>query len=219
MNKLIVIGNTEHALTMMNYIMTTDFGEIVAFAVNEKYITDNEINGIPVIAIEKLAEYYGNTEVKLVLGVGYNKMGAIKESLFNSLTDRGYDFVNYIHPTAIISKDVVLGTGNNILEGVILESGVKIGNGNLLFGGSMIAHDTEVGNFNSFSVKSVVAGCSKVSNNCFVGANATVRDHLIIDDYVLIGAGAYADKSLEKYSVLAAQKSVLLEGKKSTDFI
>lgn len=219
MNKLIVIGNTEHALTMMNYIMTTDFGEIVAFAVNEKYITDNEINGIPVIAIEKLAEYYGNTEVKLVLGVGYNKMGAIKESLFNSLTDRGYDFVNYIHPTAIISKDVVLGTGNNILEGVILESGVKIGNGNLLFGGSMIAHDTEVGNFNSFSVKSVVAGCSKVSNNCFVGANATVRDHLIIDDYVLIGAGAYADKSLEKYSVLAAQKSFLLEGKKSTDFI
>lgn len=219
MEKLVIVGNTEHAVTMFNYIHNTGFGDVVAFCVNEKYITKSVLMDKPVIAAEHILELYDKNSIKLILGVGYNKMGNVKRNLFNLFTGMGYEFVNYIHPSALIGEDVVLGSGNNILEGTILESGVEIGDGNLLFGGAMIAHDTKVGNFNSFSVKSVLAGCSTVMNHCFVGANATVRDHVILNDYVLVGAGAYADRSLEEYSVLAAQKSVLLEGKRSTDFL
>lgn len=217
--KLIIIGNTEHALTMLQYIHNVNYGDVVAFSVNEQYIREPKIKGIPVLPLEKLDQYYQPDQVNLILGIGYTKMGDVKEKLFRLLTDRGYQFVNFIHPTAIIAEDVELGTGNNILEGVILEAGVKLSDGNLLFGGTMIAHDTIVGSFNSFSVKVVVAGCSQVKNHCFVGANATVRDHVILEDYVLVGAAAYADRNLKEYSVLAAQKSVILEDKRSTDYL
>ena len=41
----------------------------------------------------------------------------------------GYSFENYIHPSAIVSRDAILGEGNNILDGVIIESGVEMGDG------------------------------------------------------------------------------------------
>lgn len=220
MNKnIVIIGNTEHADTMYQYIVNTGYGKVVAFSVNRQYIGDAELFGLPVVALEELSELYPPEQVDLIMGVGYVKAGDVKARLFTTLTEQGYTFRNYIHPSALIAENVQLGSGNNILEGVILEAGVKLQDGNLLFGGSMIAHDTEVGSFNTLSVKAVVAGCSKVMNHCFVGANATVRDHVTIKDYALVGAAAYADRDLEEYSVLAAQKSVLLSGKKSTDFL
>jgi len=62
------------------------------------------------------------------------------------------------------------------------------------FGGSLIAHETEIGDFNTFSVRAVVAGAVTINNNCFAGAASTVRDHIVLDNYVLIGAAAYASK-------------------------
>lgn len=43
-------------------------------------------------------------------------MNLIKEKEYQRYTEVGHDFINYIHPTAIIEKDVVLGIGNNILQ-------------------------------------------------------------------------------------------------------
>lgn len=219
MKKLIIIGNSEHAYTMFHYIEMTHFGEVEGFCVNEKYISDKLFCGKPVIALEKLESVYDPNEVSLIMGIGYTKMGDIKEKIYLECKEMGFSFENYIHPTAILCEDIQIGEGNNILEGVILESGVEMGDCNLIFGGAMIAHDTKVGSFNSFSVKSTVAGYSDVRNHCFIGANSTVRDHVVIADYSLIGAAAYADHDMNEYEVLVPQKSVTLEGKKSTDFL
>ena len=93
-----------------------------------------------------LYQHFGkqiDTELKkeatyLAYGVeqnGVDYLNQIKEKEFQRYKDKGYDFVNYIHPTAIIEKDVVIGEGNNIFEGVIIQSGVRIGNANLIYGG------------------------------------------------------------------------------------
>ncbi|MBO4901210.1 MAG: hypothetical protein J5518_00255 [Lachnospiraceae bacterium] len=219
MKKIVIIGNAEHALTMCNYITITGPGEVVGFAVNESIIKEKTFCNRPVVPVEHLTDYYDPEDVSLIMGVGYTSMGQVKHSLMDTCMDMGYHFENYIHPTAIISDDVIIGTANNILDGVILESGVVIGDCNLLFGGCMIAHDTTIGSYNTFSVKAVVAGCTKVGSHCFVGANATVRDHVEIHDFALIGAAAYADGDVDSYAVLAAQKSVLISGKRSVDML
>lgn len=219
MEKYIIIGNSEHAFTMNNYIMSTDYGQVIAFAVDSEYVGDGEFCGKPVISLEEIVDKYSSEEVKLIMGIGYKKMGNIKKNIFTRCKKMGYSFENYIHPSAIVSRDAILGEGNNILDGVIIESGVEMGDGNILFAGSIMGHDSKVGSFNTFSIKSIVAGCVEIGNNCMCGINSTIKDHIIINDYALIGATAYAQHDIEEYEVLVSAKSYILEGKKSTDFL
>lgn len=215
---LIIVGNGDYARMMKRYLGLYGY-HVCAYTVDFNCIGIPYQDGIPVISLEELERSYQSKDTQLVMGIGYRQMGKIRRKVFAACKALGYDFFNYIHPTAIIERNVKMGEGNNILEGVILEEGVSVGDANLLFGGSMVAHESRLGNFNTLSVKSVIAGCTTIHNNCFVGAAAVVRDHITIADYSLIGAGAYASQSSEKYQVIVPVRSTILDEKKSVDLI
>ena len=216
--KLVIVGNGTYSAMMKRYIELTGFGMVYAFAVEKNYISESKFCDIPVVSIDKLCECYPIADFQLIMGIGYLKMGSVRKKIYEKCKSLGYKFANYIHPTAIISSNVVIGEGNNILEGVIIEESVCIGNANLFFGGSLIAHETVIGSFNTFSVKSVVAGVVKIKDNCFIGAASTVRDHVILNDYALIGASAYAFKDIPTYGVVVPSPSTILDGEKSIEY-
>ncbi len=219
MKQLVIVGNGPYSQMMKKYVEQTGFGEALAYTVGAAYIQKEEMDGVPVLPLEKLRETFPCDRVSLVLGIGYRRMGEIRREVFGACRQYGYRFENYVHPTALIAKDVEMGEGNNILEGVILEAGAKIGDANLFFGGSMVAHETTVGSYNTFSVRAVAAGCAAIKDHCFLGASSVVRDHVALEDYVLLGAGAYGFKDMDPYSVVMPAKSILLTDKKSTDFL
>lgn len=216
--KYIIVGNGDYAKMMGRYLGETKDIQISGFTVESKYISE-EMDNTPVIPAEEIYESYPPSEYYLIMGIGYRNMNHIKKQEYNRYKKMGYHFENYIHPTAIIGKSVIMGEGNNIFEGVVIQEGVKMGDGNLVYGGVLIAHENSIGSFNSFSVKACIAGCSMIGNNCFFGANSTVRDHVSISDYTLVGAGAYVDVSTNPYGVVVSQKSVVLEGRSSLEFI
>ena len=216
---ILIVGNGEYARMLCRYLKLTHDIEVAGFTVPGQIASDRMIDGKPVIPAESVADLYDPEENRLIMGIGYRNMNNIKEQEYSRYKAIGYCFDNYIHPTAIIEKDVVLGEANNIFEGVIIQSGVRIGNANLIYAGAMIAHETIIGDYNSVSVKACIAGCVRIGNNCFIGANSTVRDHIDIASYTLAGAGAYVDKDSQQYSVIASQKSCVLEGKSSLEFI
>lgn len=219
MKKLAIIGNGPYAMMMREYLEMDFKGELCAYVVDELYIDKKEIQGIPVLSFEHLKEKYETSEITLIMGIGYTQMGDVRKRIFELCKSMGYHFENYIHSTAIIAPNVQIGEGNNILEGVILESGVMVGNANLFFCGAMIAHETKIGSYNTFSVRSSVAGCTNIKNNCFMGIASVVKDHVTINDYALLGAAAYGYKDIPSYSVVTPAKSVLLKDKISTDYL
>ena len=217
--KYFIVGNGDYAKMMSRYLKNTSGIEILGFTVEKNIISEKTIDGFRVISDEDLANNFNVSECRLVMGIGYRNMNKIKENEFKRYKSLGFSFDNYIHPTAIIEKNVVLGEANNIFEGVIIQEGVSIGDANLIYAGALISHESNIGNYNSLSVKSCVAGCCTIGNNCFLGANSTVRDNIRVADYTLLGAGAYLDKDTKEYDVVASQKPVLLEGKSSLEFI
>lgn len=219
MKNLVVIGNGSYARMMKRYVELTGFGEVQAFVVDAEYVQEKALDGIQVLSFAQFRERFLQEEVELIMGIGYAQMGGIRKRIFEKCKAWNYRFTNYIHPTAIIEKNVQMGEGNNILEGVIIEESVRLGNANLLFGGVLLAHETMIGDYNTFSVRSVVAGCVSIANNCFFGAASTVKDHLIFADCVLVGAGAYVYQNMDAYAVIVPERSRILEGKKSTDYI
>lgn len=215
---LVIIGNSSYAHMMKRYLESSGF-TVMAYAIEREYISEGQMGQLPVVPLDDLKGLMPVERTRLIMGIGYRQMGNIRKKVFNRCKVMGYKFANYIHPTAIIEKNVVLGEGNNILEGVILEESVVIGDGNLLFGGCMVAHESYLGDFNTLSVKSVVAGCTEIKNNCFIGAGAVLKDHIVVDDYGLVGAGAYAWKNLDKFQIFVPARSEILNDKKSIELI
>src|SRR3989338_5898523 len=64
--------------------------------------------------------------------------------------------MNQIHPTAILGKNVALGSGNTIGPNALLEDGVKLGNDNTLFQGVTVCTGTEIGNKNRIHMNAVI---------------------------------------------------------------
>ncbi len=219
MRDLVIIGNGVYAQMMYDYIQLTKFGNVIYFAVEETYRNEDFVKGIEVISIKKFKETVNIEDVQLIMGIGYTKMSDVRKRIYEELTLLGYEFINFIHPSATISPDAVIGKGNNILEGVIVEMGVTIGNANLFFAGSIVGHESYIGNYNTFSINAVTAGCVTVKNNCFLGVSSATKDHITLDDYVLLGATAYAYKDIPEYSIVVPGKSQIIKDKKSTDYL
>lgn len=194
-------------------------GCVVAYVADEEYIVEKEIEGNPVISFKDLRDNFSTDDVRLVMGIGYKKMGKIKKEKFEQCKKMGFCFTNYIHPTAVLPTNAEIGEGNNILENVIIEVGAKIGNANLICGGTVIGHETIIGDYNSLSVRVTLAGNIVIGNNCFLGAASTVKNAVKFEDYVLLGATAYGFKNMEAFSVIVPSKSYILENKKSIDYL
>lgn len=63
---------------------------------------------------------------------------------------------NQIHPSALIGKNVSLGSNNEIGPNAVIASGVKIGSGNKILHGATLCHGTEIGDENTIHMHAVV---------------------------------------------------------------
>ena len=115
--------------------------------------------------------------------------------------------MNYIHPTALIADNVIMGTGNYIGPYCVIgfppehadyfpnsPFGVEIGDNNKITGHVTIDAGTEddtIMGDNNFIMKRVHIGhdCD-LNNNIRISPNAVLGGHTWIEDYANIGMGA-----------------------------
>ena len=222
MREIYIVGNCIYAEMLLQYLKEDtrllQNHKICGFVVDKQYIQETIIQGLPVVTFEDLAQKpRENTD--LVLAIGYSKMGDIRKAIFQRCKDMGFSFMSYHHPTAVIHPSVKCGEGNIILENVILEAGCEIGTGNLFYGGAILGHDSKIGDFNTFSIGAVTAGCVQIKNHCFFGVRSAVKDHVMIEDYVLVGATAYAYQDIPAYFVVHSPRCTISNDKNRAQII
>jgi UDP-3-O-[3-hydroxymyristoyl] glucosamine N-acyltransferase len=140
----------------------------------------------------------------------------IRELVHNQILTADIELLTYVHPTAYIAPYVEIGIGSVVLPYAHIGQNVKIGAGNFLYSNSHIEHDTIVGDFNWFSAQSLTLGFCNIGNKCFIGGNATIKNHIKLADKTLIGAGAYCSFDTNEGDVVVPQKSIILD-KRSTE--
>ena len=214
MKKAIIFGTGIFAETLVYYLGES---EIYGFTVERGFRTSDEYMGLPLVDFDNVEKVFSTDEYGLYICLGYTSMNTERERIFGIAQEKGFDILSYIHPTASVNAKS-MGIGNIVLEKSIIGPFCEIGNGNIFKAGSSIAHHTHVGNFNFFAVSCSVAGSVKIGNNCFIGNNCTIKNGIKISDCTLAGAGCYISKDTESYGVYVPERSIRLEGKKSTDF-
>jgi sugar O-acyltransferase (sialic acid O-acetyltransferase NeuD family) len=190
MRDLIIIGAGGFGRVLLDYAVnimkTRECGWRVKGFIDDNLNALNGIDtGYPILgtilehSIEKNAVYIcamGDGKTRLLIGRDFQSKGA--------------EFINFIHPTAIIGKRVKMGVGNIFCPFSIVDPDVVIGDFVTVIVYSGIGHDSTVGNGCTLSSSCDVTGNCKLGEGVFLGSNATIIPGRKIGDYAKIGAGA-----------------------------
>lgn len=191
--KIILIGAGVAAQVICTVLKEDPSVEIHGFAVHEVFITQNIIEGVPVVAIENLLNLYNPKDFFCINGVGYSNLNQNRESIFFEIKSLGYNFLTYAHPSANILSNKI-GEGTFIMPGVVIEPYSKVGYNTVIWSNAVVAHHVEIENHCWVASGVVIAGESRIKKNVFLGINSTVIDKIIVGEYSLIGAGALITK-------------------------
>ncbi|MBT5863275.1 MAG: acetyltransferase [Gammaproteobacteria bacterium] len=97
----------------------------------------------------------------------------IRSKIYSKLKNK-VQFINLIHSKAIISENVMMGTGNVICPNCIISNNVSMGNNNFININASICHESIIRNNVILSPYSLVNGQCIIDDDVFIGSHATV---------------------------------------------
>ncbi|MFD2790518.1 Putative acetyltransferase EpsM [Arenibacter antarcticus] len=121
----------------------------------------------------------------------------IRENVFKTISTIKTDmFISLLHPSAIISKTVSVGTNVLISAGAIVNALSTIETGVIINTGAIVEHEANIKSFAHIGPGAVLAGNVTVGERSFIGAGAVVKQGITIGDDVVVGAGAVVIKDV-----------------------
>ncbi len=191
MRPIIGFGAGGHGRVLLETILLQGEFDVVGFVDDNQDLHGRCVEGVRVLGGRTiLPELLGRGVRHVFLGVGAIGDNHPRAQIFDHLCDIGFQVVNVIHPTAVVSKSAVLGKGVAIMAGVLLNCGVHVGNNVILNTGAAIDHDCRLEDHVHIAPGVVLSGGVRVGMYRHVGTGANVRQNVSIGSEAVIGVGA-----------------------------
>jgi sugar O-acyltransferase (sialic acid O-acetyltransferase NeuD family) len=200
MKKILVIGDSNFTKVVIDIIEDEGefeiFGVIDCLNVGKEYLNYNVVGrkeDIPKIIEEN--NIYGG-----VLAIDNNWMRKEIYSRVQSICGK-FNFITIIHPTAIIGKNVIIGSGSLIMAGVVINSDAIIGEFCLLKMQSSLGHEGLMEKYSSLSFGVITGGNLKLGTFSKISFSTSVIENIKIGAHSFIGAGSLVLKNIPSFSV------------------
>lgn len=213
MSDVVIFGIGDYARIAGLYLEQDSPHDVVAFTAHRDYIDRDELNGLPVVAFEELAERHPPGDVQMLVAAGFSKVNRVRSAIYEECKARGYGFITYVHSRATVWHDVPIGENTFIFENNVVQPGVSIGANVVLWSGNHIGHDTTIGDHCFIASHAVISGNVTIGDHCFVGVNATFRDGITVAPSCVIGAGAVIMRDTEDGDVLSVPRTTAAKTK------
>jgi sugar O-acyltransferase (sialic acid O-acetyltransferase NeuD family) len=186
---LVIFGAGDIAQLAHFYFTTDSDHEVVAFTVDPDHLTETTFCGLPVVPFDEVAGRYPPSRHEFFVALSYAGINALRKERYLAAKALGYRCPSYVSSRAIVLNAGRIGENCFILEGNVIQPFAIIGNNVTLWGRNHIGHHATVGD-HCFLAVAVVSGGVAIGERCFVGVNATLRDHITVGARCVIGAGA-----------------------------
>jgi sugar O-acyltransferase (sialic acid O-acetyltransferase NeuD family) len=127
------------------------------------------------------------------VAVGDNKE---RKELSRKLVNAGFGLPVFVHPTAILEKDAVLGEGSVICMGAKISTQVNIGRGCIVYTGSILDHEAKAGDYVFIAPGCNIAGRVSIGSASFIGIGSSIKEKIRIGKGVTVGAGSVVLKNI-----------------------
>jgi sugar O-acyltransferase (sialic acid O-acetyltransferase NeuD family) len=202
MAKVIIFGVKDFAELAHFYLTHDSEHEVVAFSVNQEYVPEEAIfHGLPILPFEDIETKLAPSEYHFFAPMSPQKMNRLRESIYNQIKAKGYQFVNYISSKATVFPGQIIGDNCFILEDNTIQPYTSIGNNVIMWSGNHIGHHSVIKDHVMFTSHVVLSGHCIVESHCFFGVNSTLKDGLTIAEGTFLAMGGVLTKNTEAWSV------------------
>ncbi|WP_198027628.1 acetyltransferase [Seonamhaeicola sp. S2-3] len=101
-----------------------------------------------------------------------------------------FKFINAIHPTAVIGKDVKIGKGVVVVAGSIINSNAVIGDFCIINTKASLGHDSQLKKYASLAPNSTIGGNVKIGTCTAICLSASIIQDITIGKHCIIGASS-----------------------------
>lgn len=196
--KLIIVGAGETAEIAYEYFTHDSAHTIAAFAVEQAYLKERELCGLPVVALEGVVDSYPPDEFGAYVAISYNSLNRVRSRLFRRVKDLGFRCASYVSSRAMVWPNAVIGENCFIFESCVVQHHARIGDNVTLWSGATITHRCVIGDHCFIASGAVINGLTRIGQRSFIGANSSIANHLSVADDSVIGTGAVVTESIEE---------------------
>lgn len=201
MESIVIIGSSGHAKVIVDIFEKQARYAILGF-IDDFRALGAQTLGYEVLGGEsdlpQLVSQRGVTGIAIAIGDN-----AVREDVAIRVAALcpGLMFVNAIHPTATIGRDVSIGVGTVIMAGVIVNPSCQIGSFCILNTKASLDHDSTMQDFSSLAPGVTTGGDCRVGRLAAVGIGASLRHGIGIGECAVIGGQSMVLEDVAPYTV------------------
>lgn len=206
--KLVILGASGHAKVVAEIARQLRF-EVVGFIdeINLNRRGESFCGSTVWGGLEELPGLFASGVRQAIVGFGDNSLRITSGAALESL---GFELVSAIHPTAVISSDVIIGKGTVVAAGAIINPSTVVGRLVIINTAATVDHDCSVEDGVSIGPGAHLAGYVRVGRGAMIGIGATIIDHKCIGSNSIVGAGAVVVKDVAERVVVAGVPAKIL---------
>jgi sugar O-acyltransferase (sialic acid O-acetyltransferase NeuD family) len=200
MKKTILFGNKPSS-QMVAYQINRDGGSVVAFVVDEAFITDTHIDDIPVVSFEDMPQRFDPLEYEVLVFLGPRNQNKLRADVCNRVEAAGFHLGSYVSKNAWIWGGLTIQPNTKIGDRTIVQPFSQIGKNVMIGSGCIIGHHSNIADHCFIASGVILGGSVSIGPGCFIGTGCIIRDKVSIGAGCVIGAGVTLQENAEARSV------------------
>lgn len=203
---LLIVGTGMQAEETVYYLGTLGGHEVDGFLLDPEYLKEPTFLGRPVLTFDEALKRFPPATHALFVAIGMTAMAA-RRRWFVAARAAGYELPHYVHPSASVARNVVLGANTIVKDLAVVSPFATLGHDLILCPQVNISHHARLGSHGFYAPGAIVSGSAVIGDECFIGAGAIVRDRVSVGDGCIIGAGAVVMEDCAPHGVYRAART------------
>jgi sugar O-acyltransferase (sialic acid O-acetyltransferase NeuD family) len=184
---VVIVGAGGHGRVVLEILRAAGKHRAVGFLDANSALVGTTISDLPVLGhLNALPKVRQKTK-GAIIAIGDNRA---RMGYAGKMREAGFELVNAIHPSAVVSLSAKIGSNAVLAAGSIVGTGAVIGDSVIINTGAIVDHECDIGEAVHIAPAVALAGRVKIGAGAFVGIGARVIQCLSVGEYATIGAGA-----------------------------
>ena len=210
---IIVIGSSGHAKVVIDCIEKENKYEIIGLLDRFKEVGSNSF-GYKVLGKEEdlqdLIKTYKIEGGIIAIGDNFTRY-TVYDKISQNIPQ--FNFINVIHPSAQIARNVLIGKGTVIMANTTISSEATVGAFCIINNNSSLDHDSKMLDYSSLAPGSSIGGNTKIGLFTAVSLGAKVIHGITIGEHTIIGTGATVLDNIPNYVVAYGTPAKVIRGR------
>lgn len=189
--RVIGLGAGGHAKVVIEILRRMPQIDLVGLLDCDEALWHTKVLGVQVLGGDRLLPELRTGGLRWAfIGVGSVGDSSGRRRLYKMARSHGFEMISAIHPGAVISPSVRMGSGVTVMAGAIVNADAAFGENVIVNTGAIVEHDCTIGNHVHISPGARLASLVQVGDGAHVGLGACVLQGVTIGRNVVVGAGA-----------------------------